>query len=88
MDGANIMRAIAKRHIANQERRQGDFIGEDGLLRCGTCGEKRQAYAIMAMERAGLDAETIRKVSSEMTYCFDDTTVAEAADYYNRGTIF
>lgn len=48
MDGANIMRAIAKRHIANQERRQGDFIGEDGLLRCGTCGEKRQAYISVA----------------------------------------
>lgn len=44
-----------------------------------------KGYAIMAMERAGLNAETIRKVSSEMTWCFDDTTVAEAAKYYIKG---
>ena len=41
-----------------------------------------KGYAIMAMKRAGLDAETIRKVNAAMTDCFDDTTVAEAARYY------
>lgn len=47
-----------------------------------------KGYAIMAMRRAGLDEDTIRKVSSAMTDCFDDTTVVEAADYYNKGAIF
>lgn len=46
-----------------------------------------KGYAIMAMERAGLDVETIRKVSSEMTWCFDDTTVGEAARYYMKGAV-
>lgn len=46
-----------------------------------------KGYAIMAMERAGLDAETIRKVSSAMTYCFDDTTVEAAGQYYVKGEI-
>lgn len=41
----------------------------------------------MAMERAGLDPEMIRKVSSAMTDCFDDTTVAEAGRYYVKGAV-
>lgn len=51
MDGFNtyaIMQSIAKRGLANQEKRPGDFIGEDGLLHCGTCGEKRQNYISVA----------------------------------------
>lgn len=44
-----------------------------------------KGYAIMAMERAGLDAETIRKVSQQMTWCFDDATVEEAARHYYGG---
>ena len=39
------------------------------------------------MERAGLDPETIRKVSGAMTDCFDDTTVAEAGRYYVKGAV-
>ena len=46
-----------------------------------------KGYAIMAMERAGLDQEMIRKVSSAMTDCFDDTTVAEAGRYYVKGAV-
>lgn len=53
----------------------------DGPWRNDAC----KGYAIMAMERAGLDAETIRKVSSQMTWCFDDTTVKEAAQHYYGG---
>lgn len=47
-----------------------------------------KGYAIMAMERAKLDRETIRKVSSALTYCFDDTTVQEAEQYYRGGSIY
>lgn len=47
-----------------------------------------KGYAIMAMMRAGLDEDTIRKVSSAMTDCFDGTTVEEAADYYNKIDIY
>ena len=46
-----------------------------------------KGYAIMAMERAGLDPEMIRKVSSAMTDCFDDTPVAEAGRYYVKGAV-
>lgn len=46
-----------------------------------------KGYAIMAMVRAGLDAETIRKVSDAMTDCFDDTSVEEAGRYYMKGAI-
>lgn len=46
-----------------------------------------KGYAIMAMERAGLDAETIGKVSATMTTCFDDTSVDEAGRYYVKGTV-
>ena len=46
-----------------------------------------KGYAIMAMKRAGLDAETIGKVSDAMTDCFDDTTVAEASRYYVKGAV-
>lgn len=53
----------------------------DGPWRNDAC----KGYALMAMKRVGLDEETIRMVSGEMTRCFDDTTVAEAADYYLKG---
>lgn len=46
-----------------------------------------KGYAIMAMKRAGLDAETIRKVSDAMTDCFDDTTVEAAGRYYMKGSV-
>ena len=39
-------------------------------------------YALMAMNRAEVDDETIRKVMLQMHYCFDDTTVKEAAEYF------
>lgn len=47
-----------------------------------------KGYAIMAMRRAGLDEDTIRKVSYAMTDCFDDTTVVEAANYYIGGSVY
>lgn len=46
-----------------------------------------KGYAIMAMERAGLDADTIRKVSAAMTDCFDDTSVDAAGRYYAKGAV-
>ena len=46
-----------------------------------------KGYAIMAMERTGLDAETIGKVSATMTDCFDDTSVDAAGRYYVKGTV-
>lgn len=36
-------------------------------------------YVIMAMQRAGLDERTIKKVVDELPRCFDDTAVEEAA---------
>lgn len=49
--------------------------------------EACKGYAIMAMRAAGLDDKTIQKVSHEMTWVFDGTTVDEAADYYRKGTV-
>ena len=49
--------------------------------------EACKGYAIMAMRAAGLDDKTIQKVSHEMTWFFDGTTVDEAADYYRKGTV-
>lgn len=42
-------------------------------------------YALMAMRRAGLDEETIRKVLMELHWCFDDTSVEAAAEYLTGG---
>ncbi len=44
-----------------------------------------KGYAILAMERAGLDAETIRKVVKALEWCFDDTTTKEAEQHYYKG---
>ena len=55
-----------------------DFMCPDGLWRNDAC----IGYAIMAMERAGLDYETTCKVVAKMADCFDDTTVEDAARYY------
>lgn len=40
--------SIARCGLANQDKRPGDFIGDDGLLYCGICGEKRQDYVSIA----------------------------------------
>lgn len=53
----------------------------DGPWSNTTC----RGYAIMAMRRASIDEATIQKVMHEMTRCFDDTTVEEAAQYYYKG---
>ena len=56
----------------------------DGSWRNDAC----KGYAIMAIKRAGLDDDTICKVSSSMTDCFDDTTVESACRYYaNVGVV-
>ena len=55
----------------------------DGPWRNDAC----MGYAIMAMKRAGLDDDTISKVISTMTDCFDDTTVDAAGQYYTKGAI-
>lgn len=53
----------------------------DGPWRNDAC----MGYAIMAMQRAGLDDKTIKKVIIELGWCFDDTTVEEAAQHYIKG---
>lgn len=49
----------------------------DGPWRNDAC----MGYAIMAMQRAGLSDKQIEKVMDEMVWCFDDTTVEEAAKH-------
>lgn len=43
-------------------------------------------YAIAAMERKGLDKETIRKVIGAMQGEFDVKTIEEAADIYRQSS--
>lgn len=59
---------------------QEDLRYFDGPWRNDAC----MGYAVMAMERSGLGIVTIRKVMSAMVWCFDDTTVEEAAQHYMR----
>lgn len=49
----------------------------DGPWRNDAC----MGYAIMAMQRAGLSDKQIEKVMDAMVWCFDDTTVEEAAKH-------
>lgn len=42
MDMYGMMKNIAERGLANQKRGEKDFIGADGMLVCGVCGEPRQ----------------------------------------------
>lgn len=47
MEGVNIyqtMAGFAATALKNQERHQGDYIGEGGLLYCGKCREPRQRF--------------------------------------------
>lgn len=53
----------------------------DGPWRNDACN----GYALMAMHRIGLDDGVVAKVMAEMTRCFDDATVKEAAQYYCKG---
>lgn len=39
-------------------------------------------YAIIAMEKANIDQETMWKILHEFTWAFDDYTVEEAAQHY------
>lgn len=55
----------------------------DGPWRNDAC----MGYAIMAMKRTGLNDDTISKVISTMTDCFDDTTVDAAGQYYTKGAV-
>ena len=55
----------------------------DGPWRHDAC----KGYAIMAMQRAGLDADIIKKVTREMNWCFDDTTVEEAARVFYKAEV-
>ncbi len=43
-----LIKSIAQRGIESQERHPSDFVGEDGLLVCGICGEKKQKYRLVA----------------------------------------
>lgn len=56
------------------------FMG-DGPWRNDAC----MGYAILAMERAGLDYETMNRVLYEMKGAFDDTDIEGAAKKYNGG---
>lgn len=55
----------------------------DGPWRNDAC----VGYAAMAMKHTGLDGDTISKVISAMTDCFDDTTVDAAGQYYTKGAV-
>lgn len=82
-------------HIALPERTveriraEGYAAGKAGILAQMLDGpwnnDACKGYAIMAMERAGLDYETTCKVVAKMADCFDDTTVEGAARYYCKG---
>lgn len=54
----------------------------DGPWRNDAC----MGYALMAMQRAGFDGDATKRVMSEMIWCFDDTTVEEAARHYLNGS--
>lgn len=41
------MEAVAANGLKRQKARDGDYIGKDGLLYCGTCGEARQAIRLV-----------------------------------------
>ena len=45
---ADIMEGIARKAIANQERRPGDFINDEGFLVCGVCKAQRQRFMDVA----------------------------------------
>lgn len=72
---------MIKARVVDPEKEDLRYL--DGPWRNDAC----KGYAIMAMQRAGLDAETIQKVSHQMTWCFDDTTVEEAAEFYIKGDV-
>ncbi len=72
---------MIKARVVDPEKEDLRYL--DGPWRNDAC----KGYAIMAMQRAGLDAETIQKVSRQMTWCFDDTTVEEAAEFYMKGGV-
>lgn len=69
--------------IKQEARSEMMFAMLDGPWRNDAC----KGYAIMAMKRAGLDDEAIRKVIGAMTDCFDDTTVDAAGQYYTKGAV-
>ncbi len=52
---------MAEKTKAANPQKEGDYIGEDGLLRCGVCGEKKETYVHLPA-RNGKPAEE-RKVS-------------------------
>ena len=60
-----------------------EFFSLNGPWRNDAC----MGYAAIAMERAGLNSETTHKVLAEMVWCFDDTSVADAAKHYNGEAI-
>lgn len=53
----------------------------DGPLDNAVC----RGYLIMALERAGYVPEDIKKVLTELEWCFDDTTTEEARHHYYKG---
>ena len=85
------MRITLPKRTVERIRAEGYAAGRVGVLSQMSEGpwnnDACKGYAIMAMERAGFDPEMIRKVSSAMTDCFDDTTVAEAGRYYVKGAV-
>lgn len=85
------MRIALPEMTVERIRMEGSIVGRAGLLAQMAEGPWRNdacvGYAIMAMKRAGLDDEAIRKVISTMTDCFDDTTVDAAGQYYTKGEV-
>lgn len=49
----DILKMVAQRGLRNQVQRKGDFIGPDGMLMCGKCGEARQKMMELAAPTEG-----------------------------------
>lgn len=43
INAADFVKSLAAVHMANDPQLEGDYIGEDGLLRCGKCGGKKRS---------------------------------------------
>lgn len=62
-------------------------MGSFEMLKCLNGPWRNDAcigYAIIAMQKANVDQNTIKKVLSELVWAFDGYTVEEAAQYYQK----
>ena len=66
------------------DNKMNDYLYLDGPWRNYAC----MGYAAMAMQREGIGDEIIERVLNQMIWCFDDTSVEDAAHYCcGRGNV-